>query len=167
MSLEKNISKIFGIKNDEWLQHANPLSVWTRFVTLPFLSLALWSRVWLGWYSLIPIFLIILWVFINPRAFKKPRSTNNWASKAVLGERVLANKDKVEIPQHHLKAKNILSIVQSLGGIFWLFGIIKLEIWPLVLGVVVIYLGKMWFLDRMVWLFEDMKDHSEYKELLY
>src|SRR5690606_28585339 len=102
MSLEKNISKIFGIKNDEWLQHANPLSVWTRFVTLPFLSLALWSRVWLGWYSLIPIFLIILWVFINPRAFKKPRSTNNWASKAVLGERVLANKDKVEIPQHHL-----------------------------------------------------------------
>ena len=34
--------------------------------------------------------------------------------------------------------------------------------------VQLIYLGKMWFLDRMVWLYEDMKDTTpEYRSWLY
>ncbi len=42
-------------------------------------------------------------------------------------------------------------------------GLYLLEIWPTLLGAVLIYLGKMWFIDRMVWLFEDMKDqHPPY-----
>lgn len=42
-------------------------------------------------------------------------------------------------------------------------GLYLLEIWPTLLGAVLIYLGKMWFIDRTVWLFEDMKDqHPPY-----
>ena len=29
------------------------------------------------------------------------------------------------------------------------------------MGIVLAYLGKSWFLDRMVWLYEDMKNENE------
>jgi len=36
------------------------------------------------------------------------------------------------------------------------------------LGLPVTYMGKSWFLDRMVWLYEDMKEtHPEYRKWLY
>ena len=37
------------------------------------------------------------------------------------------------------------------------WGIVQLAIWPTVLGVVVQYASKFWFLERMVWLFEDVR----------
>jgi hypothetical protein len=34
--------------------------------------------------------------------------------------------------------------------------------------MILIYAGKMWFLDRMVWLFENMKEkHKEYSNWEY
>ncbi|WP_275670274.1 MULTISPECIES: DUF6653 family protein [Okeania] len=43
-----------------------------------------------------------------------------------------------------------------------------MNIWPILLGVVLVLLSKMWFLDRMVWLYEEMKDaNSEYQSWLY
>jgi hypothetical protein len=36
-----------------------------------------------------------------------------------------------------------------------------------ILGIALAYLGKSWHLDRMVWLYEDMKDLPEYKKWLY
>ncbi|MBX9255391.1 hypothetical protein H1Q63_15855 [Desmonostoc muscorum CCALA 125] len=47
-----------------------------------------WSRVWLGWWSLIPVTIAVLWMWLNPRIFPKPQSTYHWISKGVLGERV-------------------------------------------------------------------------------
>ncbi len=32
--------------------------------------------------------------------------------------------------------------------------------WGLGVGTVLVYAGKVWFLDRMVWLYEDMKDST-------
>ena len=29
---------LFGLKGENWLRHANPLSVWTRFAVVPLLS---------------------------------------------------------------------------------------------------------------------------------
>lgn len=43
-----------------------------------------------------------------------------------------------------------------------------LRIWPLLLGSLVVYAGKLWYLDRMVWLYEDMKDRDpRYRAWLY
>ena len=40
--------------------------------------------------------------------------------------------------------------------------------WPCVLGLMVEMLGQWWFADRMVWLYEDMKDKDpEYQRWLY
>lgn len=36
---------------------------------------------------------------------------------------------------------------------------------PALLGMALVYTGKLWFLDRMVWLWEDMKDNPAYARL--
>ena len=167
MTLEKSISKIFGLEGDEWLKHANPWSVWTRFITLPFIVLSIWSREWIGMYSVIPIIILSFWIYINPRVFAKPKTTNSWASMCVIGEKIWANRDQIEVSNHHKPIIYILTFIQFVGGIFLFAGLYQLNFWPTLTGILVIYLAKMWFLDRMVWVCEEMKDNNEYKKLLY
>ncbi|WP_377193710.1 DUF6653 family protein [Ruegeria meonggei] len=41
------------MKDEVWLRHANPWSVWARVLTpLPLLALAIWSRAWIGYANL-------------------------------------------------------------------------------------------------------------------
>ncbi len=74
---DRRIARLFGLSGDNWLRHADPWSVWTRFSVLSLIALAVWSRVWIGWYSLIPVALAITWMMINPLLFPPPRSTRN------------------------------------------------------------------------------------------
>ena len=159
MTLEKRIAKTFNLKGDNWLKHANPWSIWTRFATLPFLIFAVWSRVWIGWYSLIPITVLIVWLIINPTLFKKPKSFDNWGSKSVLGERYWSERKKNPVPKHHHSLILILTILQTIGGITLIIGLWKLNLSLTIIGSVLVYMAKMWFLDRMVWIFEDMKEN--------
>ncbi len=42
-----------------------------------------------------------------------------------------------------------------------------LEAWPTLLGMTLTFLGKLWFVDRMVWLYEDMRNATpEYRSWL-
>lgn len=140
------------------MKHANPWSVWTRFATLPFLVLAVWSRVWIGWYCLIPIAVLVIWLIVNPTLFPKPKSFDHWGSKAVLGEKYWAERKKMPVPAHHHVPVVILTILQTIGGILLIIGLWQLEITMTILGTILVYMAKMWFLDRMVWVFEDMKN---------
>jgi len=157
MSLEKQIAQVFNLKGDKWLKHANPWSIWTRFATLPFLVLAIWSRVWIGWYCLIPISILVFWLIVNPTLFKKPKSLEHWGSKSVLGEKYWSERKKNPVRKHHKTPVLILTILQTIGGIILIVGLWKLEINLTIIGTITVYLTKMWFLDRMVWVFEDMK----------
>jgi hypothetical protein len=122
----------------------------------------------LGWWSVICIAVAAFWVWLNPRLFKKPASTNNWASKAVLGERVWLNRKQVPVSDHHKMCPNVLSLVASAAMVLCIYGVVRLQIWPTVFGIALTYTGKSWFLDRMVWLYEDMKEtHPEYAKWLY
>jgi len=165
MTFEKKISRFFGLKDKEWLRHANPISVWTRFVTLPFLVIGIWSRVWIGWYALIPISVILFWTYVNLKLFKEPKTTDSWSAKSVLGERIWANRDEIKVPGHHKAIITILTLLQFIGGVILLIGLYRLHFWATLCGVIIIYMAKMWFLDRMVRVFEDMKEHPEYKKL--
>jgi hypothetical protein len=156
---ESIVARALMMSEDTWLRHANPWSVWTRITTcLPLLILAIWSRVWLGWWSLMPVAASILWIWLNPRVFPKPRSTDNWASQGVLGERVWLNRKSIRIPTHHRIAPNILSGVGALGLLPLLSGLWKLSLCPTLIGFILVYAGKLWFFDRMVWLYRDMGD---------
>ena len=113
--------------------------------------------------------LSVLWLLFNPVLFKKPSSTKNWASKSVLGERVFLNRDKIEIPDiHKTPLYAILNSISSLGMGLAIWSILYYSVWGAVLGVSLAYLGKSWYLDRMVWLYESMKGmHDEYKKWEY
>ncbi|HUT22475.1 MAG TPA: DUF6653 family protein [Candidatus Bipolaricaulota bacterium] len=167
MTMEKKIAKIFNLTDENWMKHANPWSVWTRYSVLPIIVLAFWSRLWIGRWCLIPALISLGWMFFNPIFFPKPKSTNNWASKSVLGERVYLNRDKIAIPKHHKSLPKILNAISFSGIILSVWGIVALSIWPAILGVTLAYLGKSWYLDRMVWLYEDMKERPEYKAWMY
>jgi hypothetical protein len=122
------------------------------------LILAGWSRVWIGWWAALPFGALLLWAWLNPRVFSPPAFTDSWAAKAAFGERVWLNRDRVSIPPHHRLAPRLLTVVALLGTALVIWGVVALAVWPTLLGAVLAYGGKLWFTDRMVWLYEDMKD---------
>ncbi len=153
------ISKMMLMSDATWIRHANPWSVWTRIITcLPLLTVSLWSRAWIGEWSFLPVLASLLWIWINPRIFPEPKSTNNWASQGVLGERVWLNRKRISIPKHHLTAASILLAVSAAGIFPYVYGVFLLSFWPTVSGGLLMYFGKLWYFDRMVWLYRDMKD---------
>ena len=168
MTLENKIANLFRMDERARRRHSNPWSVYTRFSMIPLIALAFWSRVWIGWWALVPIIVVLAWVWFNPRIFPEPKSTNNWASKGVAGEWVWKNRKEVPVPKRHLIVPNILSAVNAIGAIPFIWGLVILAIWPTVIGGIVMFISKLWFCDRMVWLYEDMKDATpEYKSWLY
>jgi len=56
----------------------------------------------------------------------------------------------------------VLNDVTAVGTAFVVWGLVTLEVWPTFLGSVLVYYGKLWFLDRMVWLYEDVIAHNEH-----
>ena len=85
-------------------------------------------------------------------------------SKAVLGERVWLNRDAVPVPAYHRTVPNVLSAVAAIGLLFIIWGVLVFDPWPALFGTMMTYLGKLWFADRMVWLWQDMQDAApEYR----
>ena len=73
----------------------------SRFTVLPLFALAVWSRVWIGWWAVLVVALVCVWAWWNPRAFPPPSSTDTWAAKGTFGERVFLNRKALPIPDHH------------------------------------------------------------------
>lgn len=156
------------MKEAIWERHANPASVYTRYSGLPLLALAIFSRQWIDFWSLLPIAATIVWIWLNPRVFPKPRSTRNWASKAVLGERVWLNRSAVPIPAGHRRAAFWLVVLNGAATLMTAMGLVLLEPSMTLAGIAGVILAKTWFLDRMVWLFDVMADRNEqYRSWLY
>ena len=158
MTIEARIARAHRMDDAAWARHANPWSVWTRVPVLPLLALAVWSRAWIGWWAILPIVLLLAWAWVNPRAFPPPPSLDNWASRAVLGERLWLARAGAPVPPHHRVLPNVLSAVAAAGGLLLLYGLAGLVPWATLTGVAVAMLAKFWFLDRMVWLAADMAD---------
>jgi hypothetical protein len=165
MTLERKIAQAFALDDETWLRHANPWSVALRNTVLPLFVLAFWSRLWFGWWAIVPVALALLWTWFNPRIFPAPTSLDHWTSKAVLGERIWLNRDAVPVPVYHRTVPNVLSAISGTGMLFVFWGLLMFDTWPTVFGMVIVYSGKIWFLDRMVWLWEDMKEIPEYSTL--
>lgn len=156
------IAKLFGLEGESWMRHANPASVWTRFTVVSILSLAIWSRDWIGAWCLIGVALAIIWMFVNPLLFKAPKSTRNWASRSVLGERIWVDRNKVDLPeQFRSRAVSLVSNAYSTIGMGILaFGLVDLNLIATVTGILITHGGKAWYLDRMSLLFADMKGRN-------
>jgi hypothetical protein len=166
MNVESALARLFGLDGDRWLRHANPKSVYSRFPVLWLIALSVWSRVWLGRAFLVPLALTLAWTFFNPHLFDRPDSLDTWASKGVLGERVWQNRDDYDIPRADALRVHALNAVQVVGMVPFLWGLYVLDPWMTVAGLSVAFLSKVWFFDRMVWLYEDYADHPEVRAWL-
>lgn len=144
------------------MRHANPASVWTRFSVMSVLALAIWSREWIGIWCLAPVALAIVWMFVNPLLFSEPKSTRNWASRGVLGERIWVDRDKVEIPEQFRSptASFVANGYSAIGMAVLAFGLIDLNLLAVLTGLLITHGGKAWYIDRASLLFAEMKDRS-------
>jgi hypothetical protein len=156
MAMDAKMAKAFGLEGDAWQRHANPWSVYTRIPIPPLLVAAIWTRTWIGWRSLVPVGLVCAWAAINPRAFRPPRSLDHWASRGVLGETYWANRKEVPVPARHRVAPNLLSAVSALGVPFVARGLVVRDGWMVLFGLAVQMAGKIWFIDRMAILYDDV-----------
>lgn len=156
MAVMSRIAASFAMDDGVWERHTNPWSGLTRIPVLPLAALALYGRLWIGWWCLVPLALLVVWTWANPRAFAPPAHTDNWMSRAVMGERVWLNAAAVPIPPHHARAAAWLSALTGLGLIPLVWGLWVFDPWATACGTVTVLLFKLWFLDRMVWLHGDM-----------
>ena len=162
-----SIASLFGMDDDAWERHANPWSVWTRLATWPVLMFVLWSFHWWGAWSLLPLVVVAGWLALNPRAFPPPASTRSWASRAVMGERVFLLREAHPIPVYHANAAQLLSIGSGIGALLMGAGLLTAEPTAFLIGGLTTLLCKLWFVDRMVWLYEDMsREVPEYRSWL-
>lgn len=160
LDLFAGAERLMGMDDAVWAAHCNPWSVYSRFSVLPLITLAIWSRLWLGWGCLVPLAFTLCWAWWNPRAFGPPRHTDSWAARGTFGERVFLNRKTLPIPAHHLTWAHVLTWVSAAGLAPWVYGLWTLEFWPTLLGLALIIGGKVWFVDRMVWVYQDMKDQD-------
>ena len=162
MDIFRGAERLMTMDDATWARHANPWSVWTRVAILPLLTLAIWSRVWLGWAALVPLGLVLIWTWINPRLFPAPKRLDSWAAQGVMGERLFLADRKPRgvrtVPAHHRKVAHLLTGVSVLGLGPFAWGLWRLDPWATLFGLSLIMIGKLWFVDRMVWLYRDMSD---------
>lgn len=158
MGVFRMAERAMAMDDATWARHANPLSGYSRMVILPALTLAIWARVWLGWWALVPVATLVLWAFVNPRAFPPPDTTAAWITRGVLGERVFLNRATVPVPAHHVAWAQGLTWVAAAGVPPLAWGLHALDPGFTIAGLALTMGGKLWFLDRMVWLWQDMRD---------
>lgn len=157
MDIFKLSEWLMAMDDEVWARHANPWSVYSRFTCLPLIAFAIWSRVWFGWWSLLPVAIALFWTFYNPRAFAPSARNEGWAFKGTAGERLFLDRRRVPIPAHHEVMAKVLTALSALGGVPLLYGLIVLDVGATACGLSVMILTKTWFVDRMVWLYDDVK----------
>ncbi|WP_298429424.1 DUF6653 family protein [uncultured Jannaschia sp.] len=154
MDVFRGAERMMAMDDATWRRHANPWSVWSRFTVLPLLVLAIWSRVWLGWWALLPIALALGWNWLNPRVFPPVDRLGGWAGRAVMGERIFLE-HRSEIAPHHRRAATVLTWASAAGAVPLVVGLWALWWEGAVFGTLLAALPKVWFCDRMVWIYED------------
>ena len=113
-AIEKSMTKAFGLDGEPGGPR-QPVERLHRDPGRGGLVAAIWTYAWLGWRCLVPVGVVCLWLAINPRVFTPSPTVDQWASKAVLGERFCANRKEVPVPPQHRVAPNILTAINGLG----------------------------------------------------
>ncbi len=149
------------MSDNMWKRHANPWSVWTRFAAIPAFILAVWSRAWWGWLSLIPIGLVLVWLVLNVLVFSPVASPQSWASKGIYGEQLWLKK-RDEIPKHYAVVQRWLIILGIAGMLLIAWGLYQFHLWVCLLGAVILILAQLWRIDRFSTLYElySIQDHQ-------
>lgn len=128
-----------------WSRHANPWSGWTRLLATPLLFVSIWYHNWIA------LALVIVWFIVNPLVFPEPESTDNWMSKSVLGEKLWTGKVRSKFP-------HVFNIFNGIFFVIALYASYKNMFWHVFYSVILSLTFKLWFLDRMVFIYEEHKE---------
>ncbi|WP_322891981.1 MULTISPECIES: DUF6653 family protein [unclassified Yoonia] len=146
---------LMTMNDDVWVRHTNPWSGWSRVSILPLLALAVWSRIWIGWWALVPLSVVLLWTWLNPRVFPPPASVDNWMSMGVTGERIWLARSQNPALAHHAPIVRTLVAAATVGAVLLFAGLVMLNLTLTMTGLAVTMLSKLWILDRMVWIYSE------------
>ena len=153
MGVMSNVAGAFRMSDDAWKRHANPWSVYTRFAAIPLMILAIWSRIWLSWWCLLPVGAVIAWLWLNPHDFPPVDTPTTWAAKGIYGEKLwLEERDRV--PPDDAKALRLIAPIGAAGLVLLGYGLVTREVWPTVFGATLVVLGQLWRIDRLVVFYE-------------
>jgi len=152
---------LMSMTPEVWARHANPWSVYSRIGGGTLVFFALWSPFWMGWWGGAAIAAAVVWIWLNPRLFPPPERTDNWASQAVLGERLFLNRKSVAVPSHHVRVAMIATGLSLAFLALTVFGFVRGEFWLAFTAWHGAALAKVWFCDRMVWLWRDVRHQTE------
>ncbi len=155
MDIGRLTERVMGMDDATWARHANPLSGWSRVSILPLLALVVWYREVLDHWTWGLIAALVLWTWLNPRIFPEPKSLDSWMSRGVLGERIWLARKSAPIVAHHARAAVVLNTIAGLGLIPLVWGLWIFDAGLTLAGLALTMGGKLWFLDRMVWLHAD------------
>jgi hypothetical protein len=141
-----------------WLRHANPWSGFTRIITYPFVFIPIWYfQEFLedpvnNWYPALGIILVVLWFWLNPRIFPKPKNYDHWLSMGVLGEKVWTSS------RRYKDSNLLLSFLMSPFFFIAIYTAYMKMFWATMFFAVCAFILKLWFIDRMVFYYEANKN---------
>ncbi|WP_156755579.1 DUF6653 family protein [Actinokineospora pegani] len=158
MGAKNTVAWAFGMDDEAWRRHANPWSVWTRFAAVPLMPAAIWSRTWIGWWSLLPIAAVVVWLFVNPTVFR-PVEPRGWAARGIHGERAWV-RDASLVPPDHRAVLRLLVVLGLAGFALVTWGLVRLDVWPTVFGATLVIVAQLWRIDRFGWLWERVERRS-------
>lgn len=149
-------SRAMRMDEAAWARHANPWSGYSRLTCLPLIVLAIWSRTWIGAWALLPLAAALVWTWINPRLFPPPRETGAWITRGTFGERALLSEHGATLPRLHLAWARGLSVAALAGAAPLGWGLVALDPGWTLFGLCLAMGAKLWFVDRMVWPWDDV-----------
>lgn len=156
MTFFRVIARVFRMTDEAWRRHANPWSVYTRFAAIPAMILAIWSRAWIGWWALLPVLLVIVWLLLNPHVFAPIDQPKGWAAKGIYGER-LWFEGRRSLPAGHRTVLRWLAIPAVAGFALLALGLVRLQPWPTAFGATLIILAQLWRIDRLGLLHDEIE----------
>jgi hypothetical protein len=152
----KTIARLFRMDDEAWRRHANPWSVYTRFATIPLMILAICSRVWIGWWTLVPVSLLVVWLLANPHIFPPVTAAQGWVTKGIHGERLWLHSGAAALPGHYRGVLRWLIVPGAAGGMLLAWGVIQLSAWPTIFGATMLILTQLWRIDRLGLLYDEL-----------
>ncbi|MEV0825022.1 DUF6653 family protein [Nonomuraea rubra] len=154
MKLTQAAAATFGLNEESWKRHANAWSVWTRMAgVLPILA-PIYFREELGWWALAPIAAGVIWMWINPHAFKPVLEPRRWAEKGIYGEKMYAADHSLAAEAHRPAIRWLIALAAAGLGIM-VYGLVTIEAWPSVFGLTLIFISQLWQIDRFVAIYEE------------
>lgn len=157
MFYDQALTRFMSMTEEVWLRHANPWSGWTRLALFPLWFLAIWSRVWIGWWAIFPVVALSVWTWLNPRVFRPYKDDRSWMTRAVLGERIFCERRKRPVPREEVRVGHTLNLLALAALACAAYGFTRTRFTYALAGWLLAGGLKMLFVVRMARLYSRMK----------